>query len=192
MALTTEHTDEALMQRMAKQDQEALSALYDRYRRVLFTLALRILRDRAEAEEAMTDVFFQAWKSAGGFDPLRGSVAAWLITLCRSRAIDRLRARGRRDAALAALAADPLQTASPSAAGASPAESAELGHRSAQIVAALATLPPEQKGALELAYYAGLSHSEIAEKLGEPLGTVKTRIRQGLLTLKETLGSLVS
>jgi RNA polymerase sigma-70 factor, ECF subfamily len=192
MALTTSDTDEALMEQMAKQDQEALSVLYDRYRGVVFSLALRILRDRAEAEEVMTDVFFQSWKSAGGFDPLRGSVAGWLITLCRSRAIDRLRARGRRDASLAALAADPLQTVSQGAAGAGPEESTEIRHRSARILAALGALSTEQRGVLELAYYSGLSHSEIAAKLGEPLGTVKTRIRQGLLALRESLGAQFS
>ena len=191
MALTTQDNDEALMKRMARQDQEALSALYDRHRSVVFSLALRILRDRAEAEEVLTDVFFQSWKSAGGFDPLRGSVVGWLITLCRSRAIDRLRARGRRDASLAALAADPLQTV-PLAAGAGPEESTEIRHRSARILAAMGALSTEQRGALELAYYSGLSHSEIAEKLGEPLGTVKTRIRQGLLALRESLGSQFS
>jgi len=189
MALTIADTDEALIARMERQDQEALSLLYDRYRSVIFSLALRILRDRAEAEEVLTDVFFQAWKSAGGFDSLRGSVAGWLVTLCRSRAIDRLRARGRRDASLAALAADPSQTSTVGARGSSPEDAADLTHRSSQVVAALGVLTPEQRGALELAYYGGLSHSEIAEKLGEPLGTVKTRIRQGLLTLRESLGS---
>ena len=191
MALTTQDTDEALMERMARQEQEALSTLYDRHRSVVFSLALRILRDRAEAEEVLTDVFFQSWKSAGGFDPLRGSVVGWLITLCRSRAIDRLRARGRRDASLAALAADPLQAVSPGA-GTGPEESTEIRHRSARVLAAMGALSTEQRGALELAYYSGLSHSEIAEKLGEPLGTVKTRIRQGLLALRESLGSQFS
>jgi RNA polymerase sigma-70 factor (ECF subfamily) len=89
-------TDEALVARMADGDQEALSALYDRHRSVVFSLILRILRDRAEAEEVLTDVFFQAWRGARGFDPLRGSVIAWLVMLGRSRALDRLRREGRR------------------------------------------------------------------------------------------------
>src|SRR5437867_12537831 len=103
MSLSTT-SDEYLVARMAARDQEALSAIYDRYRAVLFSLALRILRDRAEAEEALADVFLQAWRQAGGFDRSRGAVGAWLINLCRSRAIDRLRARGRRAATLDALA----------------------------------------------------------------------------------------
>jgi RNA polymerase sigma-70 factor, ECF subfamily len=192
MALTIEESDQALVAQMAEQNQEALSALYDRYRNVIFSLALRILRDRAEAEEVMTEVFFQSWKRAVGFDPLRGSVAAWLITLCRSRAIDRLRARGRRDASLAALAEDPSHSGASGAAGTGPEESAEIQQRRARILTAMASLSPQQRGALELAYYAGLSHSEIAEKLGEPLGTVKTRIRQGLLMLRDSLGSQFS
>src|SRR2546426_12605986 len=92
--------DEVLVARMAASDEGALSAIYDRYRAVVFPLALRILTDRAEAEEALADVFLQAWRQASGFDRARGPVGAWLITLCRSRAVDRLRARGRRDTAL--------------------------------------------------------------------------------------------
>src|SRR5713101_8137853 len=104
MASDPEPTDASLVARITGRDQEALSSLYDRYRGVVFALALRMLRDRSEAEEVLADVFHQAWRGAGGHDPLRGSVAGWLFTLCRSRAIDRLRARGRRDAVLSALA----------------------------------------------------------------------------------------
>lgn len=192
MALKTTQTDEALVARLVEQDQEALSALYDRHRSVVFSLALRILRDRAEAEEVLTDVFFQAWRTAAGFDLLRGSVAAWLVTLCRSRAIDRLRARGRRAAGLSALAEESSKAPPAAVSGPDPEEAAGSQMRRARIRAAMGALSPEQRGALELAYYGGLSHSEIAAKLGEPLGTVKTRIRQGLLTLRESLGAQFS
>jgi len=184
----TATSDEALLARMAAHDQAALSCLYDRYRGVLFALALRILRDRAEAEEVMADVFLQAWRGARDFDRMRGSVPAWLVTLCRSRAIDRLRARGRREAAMTALAREEAGRAG----GASgeehdPERHAEVALRRGRIRAALAALAPRQREAIALAYYGGLSHTEIAARIAEPLGTVKTWIRQGLMTLKEQL-----
>lgn len=188
MALTTSTTDAALVTRVAQRDQQAFSELFDRYRSVVFSLALRILRERGEAEEVLTDVFFQCWKGAAGFDPTRGTVASWLITLCRSRAIDRLRARGRRDASLAALQQDASYPAAASS-GEAPDEAAALKQKRALVRSALDRLGEAQRATLELAYYGGLSHSEIAEKLGEPLGTVKTRIRQTLLALRESLGA---
>jgi len=191
MGLQTVLSDEALVARMAEQDQEALSALFDRYRGVVFSLALRILKERAEAEEVLTEVFFQAWSGAVGFDALRGTVAAWLVTLCRSRAIDRLRAKGRRDSGLGLIAQQQSKAVSP-AVGRESEAAAEIQMRRTRIQAALDTLTPEQRGALELAYYGGLSHSEIAAKLGQPLGTIKTRIRQGLLMLRESLGAQFS
>src|SRR6266545_8333591 len=120
--------DEVLVARMAARDQEALATLYDRYRCVIFSLALRILRDRPEAEEALADVFLQAWRQAQGFEQQRGSVGAWLVTLCRSRAIDRLRARGRRDAALDTVARSGggRGDATTSSAGVGPEEAADL------------------------------------------------------------------
>jgi RNA polymerase sigma-70 factor, ECF subfamily len=191
MALQSKSSDESLVARMAERDQEALSALYDRHHGVIFSLAVRILRDRAEAEEVLTDVFFQAWRAAGGFDPLRGSVASWLITLCRSRAIDRLRSRGRREAHRRVLEQEPASAHSAGATG-GPEEAADLKMRGARIRAAMGALSADQRSALELAFYGGLSHSEIAAKLGEPLGTIKTRIRQGLLSLRESLGAQFS
>ncbi len=184
----SEITDERLVARMSARDQAALASLYDRHRGVVYALALRILRDRAEAEEVLADVFLQAWRSSAGFDRGRGSVAGWLFTLCRSRAIDRLRARGRRDAAHAALAReDAAPVAAPAAEG--PEADVARGQKRRLIGTALGALSPAQRSALELAYFEGLSHTEIAERLGEPLGTVKTRIRQGLLTLRESLGA---
>ena len=188
-ATNTDQSDPDLVSRMAAGDQEALSCLYDRHRGVIFALALRILNDRAEAEEVLTDVFLQAWRGASGFDAERGSVPGWLITLGRCRAIDRIRARGRRDAAMTAH----YQIEIDRTTGAG-VQDGEAGRKldsllkRKRIAEALAGLSPAQRGALELAYYEGFSHSEIATKLGEPLGTVKTRIRQGLLTLRENLG----
>jgi len=187
MALTTSTPDAALVARVAQQDQQALSELYDRYRCLVFSLALRILKERSEAEEVMTDVFFQCWRGAVGFDRARGSVASWLITLCRSRAIDRLRARGRRDASLAALRSDPAHAVASSEEA--PDEIAAVQQRRALVRSALGALSEAQRATLELAYYGGLSHTEIAEQLGEPLGTVKTRIRQTLLALRQSLGA---
>jgi len=185
----SDSNDARLVARMAEGDQAALSDLYDRHRGVLFALALRVLRDRGEAEEALTDVFLQAWRAAGSFDSRRGPVTSWLVTLARSRAIDRLRARGRRDAAHASLAQEGAGTTVGSVTpAADPALHVEGLSKRRRIGAALAALSAPQRSAIELAYYGGLSHSEIAEKLGEPLGTIKTRIRQGLMTLRDNLG----
>lgn len=185
----SDSSDARLVTRMAEGDQAALSDLYDRHRGVLFALALRVLRDRGEAEEALTDVFLQAWRAAGSFDSRRGPVTSWLVTLARSRAIDRLRARGRRDAAHASLAQEGAGTTVGSVTpAADPAQHVEGLSKRRRIGAALAALSAPQRSAIELAYYGGLSHSEIAEKLGEPLGTIKTRIRQGLMTLRDNLG----
>ena len=183
--------DEILVARMAARDQAALSTIYDRYRAVVFSLALRILRDRAEAEEALADVFLQAWHQASGFDRARGPVGAWLITLCRSRAIDRLRARGRRDTALdiVARAGGGQQDEPPRSVGSGPEQAADLMLKRRRIGEALGVLSGDQRRAIELAYYEGMSHSEIAAALGEPLGTVKTRIRQGLFALREKLST---
>ncbi len=184
---TGSETDETLVARMSERDQAALSSLYDRHRGVLFALALRILRDRAEAEEVLGDVFLQAWRQAGGYDPTRGTVSGWLINLCRSRAIDRLRSRGRRVAGTEALAREEAVRPAGGAPADDPEEAADLTLKRRRVAQALNALPEVQRDALELAYYEGLSHSEIATRLGQPLGTVKTRIRQGLIVLRESL-----
>jgi RNA polymerase sigma-70 factor, ECF subfamily len=190
MAEATTAPDATLVSRMAARDQEALSSLYDRHKRILFAQALRILRDRAEAEEVLADVFLQAWRQAGGYDGSRGTVSGWLVNLCRSRAIDRLRARGRREAgAQAAVREEEVRAPSGADPSGGPEEHADLQMKKRRIQEALCALAQQQREALELAYYGGLSHSEIAEKLGQPLGTIKTRIRQGLITLREHLGA---
>jgi RNA polymerase sigma-70 factor, ECF subfamily len=185
-------SDEALVARMAARDPESISALYDRHRTLIFSLALRILADRSEAEEVLTDVFFQAWRGAERFDSRRGTVVGWLINMCRSRAIDRLRARGRRESGLAAVAGETAASAGGASSGEDPERAADHERKRVRIRAAMGALPPEQRGALELAYFGGLSQSEIAAKLGEPLGTIKTRIRQGLIALREKLAESLS
>jgi len=147
-------------------------------------LAERILGDPGAAEEVTIDVYLQVWRSAGSYDAGRGAPLAWILTLTRSRAIDRLRALGghRR-------VTGPLETARAVPSGqAGPEEGSEDAQRRRIVQAALARLAPNQRQAIELAFFSGLSHSEIAEELGEPLGTVKTRVRLGMLRLRELVG----
>ena len=181
----------ALVQRMAQGDEQALGALYDRWQGAVRALAQRIVGDATEAEDVVEDVFWQAWRQAGRFDAARGSVATWLLTLARSRALDRLRAirRTRVDASLddedAALPPEALAASS-----ASPADAAEGDERSRLVAQALAELQPAQRQCLELAYFGGLSQTEIAERTNTPLGTVKTRMRLALRKLRESLAPL--
>jgi RNA polymerase sigma-70 factor (ECF subfamily) len=174
-----------LIRRVAGGDQQALADLYDATNRTLYGLLLRVLGDAGAAEEVLLDVFTQAWRQAGDYRAERGSPMAWLTTIARSRAIDRLR-RGRQERGLT----EPLDAlAQVAAAGASVEEDVTARERGAVVRAALAALPPEQREVIELAYYGGLSHSEIAAARGLPLGTVKTRTRLGLMRLRESLQS---
>ena len=175
--------DQASLARIARGDQHALAELYDRHARLVFSLALRILQERADAEDVVQEVFSQVWAQAGRYDPSRGAVAAWMLMLTRSRAIDRLRAKRSRPEAAAA--ADEAE----SVADLSAAQDVELlsAEQVTRLQRALADLPDAQRTALELAYYEGLTHVEVAARLGEPLGTVKTRIRQAVIKLRESL-----
>ena len=175
--------DLALMQAVAARDPNALRALYDRYAGLVFSLALRILRDRAEAEELLTDVFWELWSKAQRFDASRGTAITYLTTLTRSRAIDRVRSR----ATKLKLAPIESEDAPAAATRSTPAGDSLLAERRALIKRAIDQLDPSQRQAIECAYYDGLSHSEIADKLNKPLGTVKTYIRQGLIRLRESL-----
>lgn len=168
--------------RVARGDGEALAALYDRHSRAVYSLALRILGDTHEAEEIVQDVFAQAWRQAARYDTSRGVVVAWLLVMARSRAIDRLRSRR----GLPALAGDSEQTLgilSDPAAG--PERAALTAEQRSRVREALDTLPLVQRLAIELAFFEGLTHVEIAERLEMPLGTIKTRIRLGLMKLKD-------
>jgi RNA polymerase sigma-70 factor (ECF subfamily) len=174
---TTDPTDEALLRRIAEKDEGALAALYDRYAAVSLAVAMKVVGDRAEAEDVLQNVYVRVWQDAGRFDPARGSVAAWLLSSIRNAAIDRTR---RRDAYLRATKAAPIRIADEP-------EPIELREDQKRVVAALQQLPADQREAIELAYFKGLSQTEIAQKLGQPLGTVKTRMRLGMMKLREAL-----
>jgi RNA polymerase sigma-70 factor (ECF subfamily) len=175
-------SDRTLVERMARGDERALGELYDRHGRVAFALAYAIVGERADADEVVVDAFGQVWRTAAQFDPGRGSVAAWLATIARTRALDLVRARGRRSRMLERAAQ--LSEGAVSDAADRDVERAEAGRLAAH---ALAQLPEPQRRAIELAYFGGLSQSEIASVLREPLGTVKTRIRDGMGKLRELL-----
>jgi RNA polymerase sigma-70 factor (ECF subfamily) len=172
----------ALIQKVADGDQSALTTLYDASSRLVFGLILRIIGDRSTAEEVLLDVFTQVWRQASNFDLKRGAPMAWIMTIARSRAIDRLRS-GKHDQNK-----EPLENFSNlSGASVSPEEATVHSERKQLVRSALDSLSPEQREVIELAYYSGLSHSEIALKLGQPLGTVKTRTRLGMIKLREML-----
>lgn len=177
--------DRDLVAAMEARDADALGTLYDRHSARLLGLAHRILGDTGEAEEVLQETFLYAWRAASTFDPSRGSVLAWLIVATRSRSIDRLRAK-RPSAARGPGDADPLDRLS--APGDIEAESASREWET-ECRAAIGKLPAEQREALDLAYFEGLTHAEIAERTGSPLGTVKTRIRLGLMKLREGMRS---
>ena len=174
----------ALIQGVAGGDERAFASLYDRYSPILFGLLLRILHSRAEAEDVLQEVFLQVWQQARSFDAARGRAFTWLVTLARSRAIDRLRALDSRERAARRSAED----APPQTDGEEAADDAALREERAGVVReALAELPEEQRQVLLLAYLEGMSQSEIAAAKGQPLGTVKTRTRAGLRRLSELL-----
>jgi RNA polymerase sigma-70 factor (ECF subfamily) len=184
--------DLQLVTRLASGEEHALAELYDRYSGLVYSLAFSILGDAGDAEEAAADTFLQVWTSATGFDPSRASVAGWLTMIARTRALDRLRARRRREATVAHAATSGDGVAIPlSGADALPDRSSELSEMQSRVGQALAELTPPQRRVIELAYYGGLSHSEIANELGEPLGTVKTRIRAAMEKLRSALGAYV-
>lgn len=182
----TSSIDPALLASIVKGDQQAFSQLYDHSNTLLYTLAFRILGSREEADELVQDVYLEVWRKVARYDVGRGSPIAWLITLTRSRAIDRLRARSARghyttsqlDAAVSAQVADM---------GPSPFETQADQELRMAVGTAVTSLPPAQQQAIELAYYEGLSHNEIAARLNQPLGTVKTRIKLGMSKLRESL-----
>jgi RNA polymerase sigma-70 factor (ECF subfamily) len=178
--------DGELVRRMGRGDKRAFSDLYDRFSRPLFSVAVRILNDKSEAEDVVQEVFLSLWEKAGSFDADRGSAFAWAITLTRNRAIDRLRTRRRRTTLLNESVAEDL----PGGHSTSDSDSADdliFKEKTLAVRSALSALPPDQLRALELAFFSGLTQQEIAARLSEPLGTVKARIRRGLLKLRDTL-----
>ncbi len=180
--------DRDLVAQAAAGDERSIGQLYDRYATVLYTVAYRITGQRADAEETVVESFAQAWRDAGRFEPARGSVAAWLTMIARSRALDLVRARSRRERITDTAAAD--RPDAPPAMGSwrgDPADALDRSERRRQVLVALEELSAPQRQAIELAFFEGLSQSEIAERLNEPLGTVKTRVRLGMQKLRTAL-----
>lgn len=174
--------DAALMAAVAAGDRAALGRLYDRYARLVYALCVRVLRDAADAEDVLIDVFAELWERRDRYDLTRGSPLTYLTTLARSRAIDRLRSRGgTRPVSTESSTARELGTTDDAA------TPAMLAEQRTRVRAALSGLEAEQRACVELNFYDGLSHTQIAERLGKPLGTVKTYIRQGLIRLREAL-----
>jgi RNA polymerase sigma-70 factor (ECF subfamily) len=172
-------SDEALLALASRSDDAALGELYDRYGRVAYGLALRILRDRALAEDAVQEAFLAVWRSAGTFLAEQGKPSTWILTLVHRRAVDLVRREERRRAEPFDALAQPTGEATD--------EEAWLRAQRQVVQEALRKLPAEQREALELAYYGGFTQSELAERLGQPLGTIKSRMFAGLKRLRELL-----
>jgi RNA polymerase sigma-70 factor (ECF subfamily) len=170
---------QALLQRLTGGDAAALGEFYDLYAGLVNGLALRILRNSAEAEDVVQEVFVQVWRQAARYDPSRGSAEAWLCTIARSRALDRLRRQAsRREESGETVPASASRPERPRT------------EEALAVRKALESLTPDQRAALELAYYEGLTQTEIADRLGQPLGTVKTRMRTAMIRLRDVLGPL--
>ncbi|WP_322513129.1 sigma-70 family RNA polymerase sigma factor [Chloroflexus sp.] len=180
--------DELLIDLIVQREEAALGALYDRYASLVYAIALRITGDRQTAEEVMQDVFQNVWQTAGGFRQQTGAVSGWMIGIARHRAIDALRSKRERARSRELSGVD--LGVMPAAMGGVEDDVEQRALREA-VRAALADLPPAQRQAIEMAYYGGLTQTEIAERLGEPLGTVKTRLRLGLTKLRDGLRSLL-
>jgi RNA polymerase sigma-70 factor (ECF subfamily) len=170
-----------LLARVAGGDERALAALYDRMAELAYGLAQRVLGDGDAAEDVLQDAFLRIWHRADRYEPAKGAARPWILRVVRNVAIDRLRTAGARSRAETKSQTDAALTPVPER----PDETASRNERSRRLRAALAELPAEQRRAIEIAYFEGLSHSEIAERERMPLGTVKTRIRDGVLRLKE-------
>ena len=178
--------DRELLERVARGDVAALRTIYEQHASRAITIAYRILRNKEEAEDVVQETFLEVWRRSGQFDPGRGGAVAWVVTIARSRAIDRLRARniaGRTIATAADETIGLLPVAPPS-----PAVETQRKRDEKRVAAALSTLPPAQRRTIELAYFEGLSQSEIATKTASPLGTVKMRVKLAMAKLAELLG----
>ena len=182
----TPNSDADVLQRIAAGDSAALGEFYDRHSSTLFGLACRILGDIKEAEDVLQDVFLQLWEKAAAFNPAQGRVLAWTLTLTRNKAIDRLRATNRRRSRLVEESSTDLAQDYPAPTVAA-ADTLHVNEEGELVRRALATLPSDQRRAIELAFFDGLSQTEIATLLKEPLGTIKARIRRGMLKLRTQL-----
>jgi len=193
-AAASSDVDLGLVRRMAAGDEQALSAFYDRWFPIVNGLITRILKSADDVEDVVEETFWQAWRQANRFAADRGSVQTWVLTIARSRALDRLRATRRLredsidDSGAGAAVADSAEISARSTSD--PSADAEHSERRRLVVAALNELPQEQRQALELGYFGGLSQTEIAERTGQPLGTIKTRMRLAMLKLRDRLSLL--
>ncbi len=184
----TKARDVALLRRIGAKDRDAFAEFYDHNCTLLFSIESKILNDAAEAEDVLQETIVQIWEKAGKFDPRLGHPLGWAVTLVRNRAIDRIRASRRRNLLTEgagvefAVAADTSESAN----------EAVSGHEKAKLIhSAMVELPAEQRRAIELAFFSGLTQNEISERLKEPLGTIKARIRRGLLKLRDQLEGLL-
>jgi len=188
-AIVQQIADREMIERIGRGDQSAFSALYDRLSRPLYSLALRMLGDAGDAQDALQDVFLQIWSRAATYNPEQSTVFSWTVLLTRSRVIDRLRARKRRLRVVASATGDEDADVADASTMESAADTADKNDEAARVRSVLNNLPSEQREAIELAFFGHLTHHEIAARLGEPLGTIKARIRRGLLKLRERLGT---
>ena len=184
MPQTVEESQALLLRRIAAQDRHALGEFYDQTAGSLYSVAFRILGNAQDAEEVIQDVFVQIWTKASTFNPEIGQAFHWVLSMMRNRCIDRLRARQRRSKVLVDLGEDSNLDETTEAAS---KDARFTENEWAAIRSSVATLPKDQRLAIEMAFFAGLTHQEIAEQLNEPLGTVKARIRRGMLKLRENL-----
>jgi RNA polymerase sigma-70 factor, ECF subfamily len=168
-------SDTALVSAIRSGDQSAMATLYERYSSIVYSVALRVLADTGTAEDVLQEVFMQLWRNPGAFDSSRGSLGAWLAVITRNRSIDTLRKR-RSETDID----DVIVSVQPDL-----ASEAERGRALEKVRGVLGSMPTAQRSALEMAFFEGLTHTEIAGKTGEPLGTIKTRIRTGLLTIRK-------
>jgi RNA polymerase sigma-70 factor (ECF subfamily) len=191
MSQAPEHDDRAieldLLARVAKRERAAFEQLYDRYSNILYATAMKFLKEDADAQDVVQDVFIQIWDKAKLYDPAKGKPLTWALTLTRNRSIDRIRAIQRRTR----LRDDfEKETVVDESAGVREALSGVDASEKSQILRdAVGRLSPEQRNVIELAFFSGFTQSEIADRLGEPLGTIKARARRGLMKLKEILGT---
>ena len=172
-------TDSTLISRVRAGDEDALAALHDRYAQVVYSVALRVLGETTEAEDILQEIFLQLWRNPQTFDSNRGSLGAWLAVITRHRAIDHLRRRRPESDIEEVIGAVDTRLE----------QTTDRNMAIAKIRAVVERLPVEQRKPLEMAFFEGLTHSEIASKTGEPLGTIKTRIRSALLTLRKALAA---
>jgi RNA polymerase sigma-70 factor (ECF subfamily) len=186
---TQQIADREMLLRVSHGDQAAFSELYDRLSGPLYSLALKMLGDPSDAQDALQEVFVQIWSRAKTYDSEKSSVFSWAVLMTRSRAIDRLRARDRRLRVVAGPATDEtmLADATDASTAESAADTVDKNDEAAHVRSLLNNLPSEQRQAIDLAFFGHLTHHEIAARLGLPLGTIKARIRRGLLKLREQI-----